>query len=117
MSLLLGVSVLGRRWGRRGWGAWAALTLNPSIAGVCPPPSQHRRHPQAALGKDTRSRDGQGLRVPLSDVSPGSVLPGRWVPTDVPTFGAQPGASPESRVALAGELERDGAQRWRSSQR
>ncbi|XP_065554393.1 inositol 1,4,5-triphosphate receptor associated 2-like [Lathamus discolor] len=28
-----------------------------------------------------------------------------------------PGASPESRAALAGELERDGAQRWRSTQR
>lgn len=39
------------------------LTPAPRFpAGVCPPQSQHRRHPQAALGKDPHSGDRRGLR-------------------------------------------------------
>ncbi|XP_075631863.1 inositol 1,4,5-triphosphate receptor associated 2 isoform X3 [Balearica regulorum gibbericeps] len=39
------------------------------------------------------------------------------VPSDAPAFGAQPGASPDSRAAPAGELETEGAQRLPSTQR
>lgn len=55
--------------------------------------------------------------MPCCHVSPGSVLMGVWVPTDAPTFGAQPGASLDSRAALASELEREGAQRRPSTLR
>lgn len=52
--------------GKRGWGARGGgvmLTPAPRFpAGVCPPQSQHRRHPQAALGKDPHSGDRRGLR-------------------------------------------------------
>lgn len=121
--LLLGVPCL--CWGGDGEGgdgepgeaAGALLTPSPSIAGVCPPQSQHRRHPQAALGKDTCRGDGQGCAL-LLDLCPQAWgYRGSGFPTDAPTFGAQPGASPDSRAALAGELEREGAQRRPSTQR
>lgn len=41
------------------------LTLSYSIAGVCPPQSQHCRHPQAALGKDM-GKGGWTGAVPCS---------------------------------------------------
>lgn len=47
--------------GEHGKTAGTVLTPSPFIAGVCPPQSQHRRHPQAALGKDTCRGDRQEL--------------------------------------------------------
>lgn len=81
VSLLLSVPCL--CWGGEGEGedgehrqtAAAVLTPSPSIAGVCPPQSQHRRHPQAALGKDTCSGDVQELCPTVGHVSPGLVRP------------------------------------------
>ncbi|GAB0200163.1 inositol 1,4,5-triphosphate receptor associated 2-like [Grus japonensis] len=70
---------------------------------------QNSRNRQLA---ETQGEGSARRRVSIA-VIPKQLL----VPSDAPTFGAQPGASPDSRAAPAGELETEGAQRLPSTQR
>lgn len=73
--------------------------------------------PKQLLVRTRAGGDGQVCAL-LLDLCPQAWgYRGSGFPTDAPTFGAQPGASPDSRAALAGELEREGAQRRPSTQR
>lgn len=117
MALLLDVPCL--CWGGGGKeevrSSRTALTPSPSLAGVCPSQSQHRRHPQAALGKDVFGGDRQELcpqaRCCWGSGSPLMLPPS--VPSQVPAPTAEqpqqvtrsqrgPSAGPASRGNCAG---------------
>lgn len=88
VSLLRAGEVLGQEEVRS---SLTGLTPSPSVAGLCPSQGQHRRHPQAALGKDVFAGDSQQLcpqaRCCWGSRSPLTLPPS--LPSQVPALTAE----------------------------